>query len=343
MRVRTRSACAALAWGIVLLLTVTTAGPLGSSRPAQANTRIASITSTTSTTTTQFTLTGSVTATRAAAGPGTYVVQPGDTLSGIAAAAGVPGGWPALYAANRRAIGPDPGLIRPGTALALPGRAAPVRWTVGSGETLSGIAAAAGVPGGWPALYAANRRAIGPDPDAIRAGTVLAIPHPAPPAARPGPAPAGAPAPARPSASARPPAPASARASAPAPAQAPPASRPERPRPSPAPAAGGLPRWLQIVLIAAGLLIATAFLTEPALAVARRRRPAPAASGAGIVLADYERLVVTHSRHDGTVYVLRPPDADPHAILLAARLVLAQDRYEALAGHLGVPAHWPRE
>jgi hypothetical protein len=58
---------------------------------------------------------------------------------------------------------------------------------------------------------------------------------------------------------------------------------------------------------------------------------------------DYERLVVTHSRQDGTVYVLRPPDADPEAILLAARLVLAQDRYEELAGHLGVPAHWPTE
>jgi hypothetical protein len=98
------------------------------------------------------------------------------------------------------------------------------------------------------------------------------------------------------------------------------------------------------VLAAAGLLIATAFLTEPALAVARRRRAArPADDDPRIVLADYERLVVTHSRHDGTVYVLRPPDADPQAILLAARLVLAQDRYEELAGHLGVPAHWPRE
>jgi hypothetical protein len=106
----------------------------------------------------------------------------------------------------------------------------------------------------------------------------------------------------------------------------------------------GLPRWLEIVLAAAGLLIATAFLTEPALAIARRRRAArPAAADGHIVLADYERLVVTHSRHDGTVYVLRPPDADPQAILLAARLVLAQDRYEQLAGHLGVPAHWPRE
>jgi hypothetical protein len=41
--------------------------------------------------------------------------------------------------------------------------------------------------------------------------------------------------------------------------------------------------------------------------------------------------------------VLRPPGADPQAILLAARLVLAQDRYEELAGQLGVPAHWPRE
>ena len=99
-------------------------------------------------------------------------------------------------------------------------------------------------------------------------------------------------------------------------------------------------------MAAAGLLIATAFLTEPALAIARRRRaarPPDDADDPRIVLADYERLVVTHSRHDGTVYVLRPPDADPQAILLAARLVLAQDRYEELAGHLGVPAHWPAE
>ena len=59
--------------------------------------------------------------------------------------------------------------------------------------------------------------------------------------------------------------------------------------------------------------------------------------------ADYDRLVVTHSGTDGTICVLRPPGADPQAILLAARLVLAQDCYEELAGHLGVPAHWPRE
>ena len=106
----------------------------------------------------------------------------------------------------------------------------------------------------------------------------------------------------------------------------------------------GLPRWLEIVLVAAGLLIGTAFLTEPTLAIARRRRAThPGPAGARIVLADYDRLVVTHCGTDGTVCVLRPPGADPQAILLAARLVLAQDRYEELAGQLGVPAHWPRE
>jgi hypothetical protein len=96
--------------------------------------------------------------------------------------------------------------------------------------------------------------------------------------------------------------------------------------------------------VAAGLLIGTAFLTEPTLAIARRRRAARSgAAPTRIVLADYDRLVVTHSRTDGTVCVLRPPGADPRAILLAARLVLAQDRYEELAFQLGVPAHWPRE
>ena len=74
MRVRTWSACVALAWGIVLLLTVMAVGSSGPFRPAQANTRIASITSNTSTKTTittQATLTSSVTSTltSAPAGP----------------------------------------------------------------------------------------------------------------------------------------------------------------------------------------------------------------------------------------------------------------------------------
>jgi LysM repeat protein len=370
MRVRTWSACVALAWGILLLITA--AGPIGSLRPAQANTRIASSTSTTSTTI-QVTLTSSVTSTltsapgahpeaavadaiarpiarprarastSARAGAGSYVVQPGDTLSGIASTHAIPGGWPAVYAANRGVIGPDPGLIRPGTVLALPGGGAATRYTVGAGDTLSGIAAALGTPGGWPALYAANRQAIGPDPDAIRAGTVLAIPHSAPTPLPP--SPASHPAPSA-SHAVRP---ASTPTKAPAPAPSGGRQQPQsahRPARATPPATAGLPRWLLVVLVAAGLLIATAFLTEPVLAIPRRRRaarPAAAADEARIVLADYERLVVTHSRQDGTVYVLRPPGADPHTILLAARLVLAQDRYEDLAGHLGVPAHWSRE
>jgi LysM repeat protein len=358
----------ALAWGILLI--VTAVGSTGPFRlhPAQANTRIASSTSNTSTTTIQITLTSSVTHTptntrTSSADASTYAVQPGDTLSGIASAFGTPGGWPALYAANRQIIGPDPGLIRPGTVLVLSGRASPTRYRVGVGDTLSGIASALGTAGGWPALYAANRQMIGPDPDAIRTGTVLVIPHaaspashpatPASPASHPASTPTRTPASGPPSVPATAPAvgPASASAQPPAQASAPASALPSRPtsgqrhpRSAPTLDVGGLPRWLEIVLVAAGLLIATAFLTEPVLAIARRRRAArPAAAEANIVLADYERLVVTHSRQDGTVYVLRPPDADPQAILLAARLVLGQDRYEALAGHLGVPAHWPRE
>jgi hypothetical protein len=111
------------------------------------------------------------------------------------------------------------------------------------------------------------------------------------------------------------------------------------------------------VLLVAGVLIGTAFLAEPALAIARRRRqdarraarpaagPAacPPAEEPRILLADYDRLVVTSTGPDGTVCVLRPPGADPAMILLAARLVLAQDRYEELAGHLGMPAPRQRE
>jgi LysM repeat protein len=363
MRVRTWSACVVLAWGILLIMTA--AGSTGPLRPAQANTRIAS---STSNTTIQVTLTSSVThplasapagrpqaaaiahqAAHARAGTGSYVVQPGDTLSGIASAVGTHGGWPALYAANREVIGPDPGLIRPGTVLTLPGGGAAARYTVGAGETLSGIAAALGIADGWPELYAANRQAIGPDPDAIRAGTVLAIPHPASSPLPRSPAASHPPPPAPPATR-----PASTLTRAPASAEPPttpaPSGSHQQPRQAhraaqaKPTATAGLPRWLEIVLVAAGLLIATAFLTEPTLAIARRRRAArPAAADAHIVLADYERLVVTHSREDGTVYVLRPPGADPRAILLAARLVLAQDRYEELAGHLGIPAHWPRE
>src|SRR5213082_632021 len=145
----------------------------GSVSPAPANIRTAS-------STTQVTLASTLSV---AAAPKTvarpvsgYAVRPGDTLSGIAARFAVRGGWPALYAANRPRVGPDPDVIRPGTVLALPGRRAPARYTVVSGDTLAGIAAALAVRGGWPALYAANRPLIGSDPNVIRPGTVLVLP-----------------------------------------------------------------------------------------------------------------------------------------------------------------------
>ena len=119
-----------------------------------------------------------------------------------------------------------------------------------------------------------------------------------------------------------------------------------------------MPRWLKTVLAAAGLLIGVAFLTEPVLVLRRRRRQAAArlraaAAGAGagsgrlaagkarVVLADYDRVVVTCRPGDDTVYVLRPPGEDPRAILRAARLVLPEDLYRELAEHLGLPASWP--
>ena len=125
---------------------------------------------------------------------------------------------------------------------------------------------------------------------------------------------------------------------------------------------GGMPQWLEDVLLAVGLLAATAFAAEPAVALARRRRAARpalpgtlralgrmrrrargAAARAKIILSSYDRLIVTYSADDHTVYVFTPPGEDPRAVLRAARLVLPEDTYEDLAGHLGVPSGWPRE
>ncbi|MFE7353649.1 transglycosylase family protein [Streptomyces sp. NPDC057543] len=55
----------------------------------------------------------------ASAADGTYTVRPGDNLWAIADAQKVPGGWPALYEANKGAVGSDPDLILPGQSLDL--------------------------------------------------------------------------------------------------------------------------------------------------------------------------------------------------------------------------------
>jgi LysM repeat protein len=303
-----------------------------------------------------------------------YVVRPGDTLSGIAAALDVRGGWQALYETNRPVIGADPDVIHPGTVLVLPGRATPARYTIQAGDSLSGIAAALGVRGGWQALYAPNRKVIGPDPDVIHPGTVLVLPG----------------GPGRPVTAPSSPRPAGHHQAHPVPS----ATHAVRPHPAPsarttAPAPAGMPQWLRIMLLAAGLLIGAAFLAELVLAIARRRRrpmnvqpenaqpenvqpenvqpenaqsenvqpenampesampetvsPSPPRSCRRFVLADYDRLVVTHNQADDMVCVLRPPGEDPRAILRVARLVLPEDRYEELAEQLGVPASWPME
>ena len=235
----------------------------------------------------------------------------------------------------------------------------PVRYTVAAGDTLTGIAAALSVRGGWPALYAANQRRIGPDPEAIRPGTVLAIPQRAPPS---------------------PPRPAPAPRQHETPPPSAPAGSGHRPGPTGKAAPGaGMPPWLKILLLAAGLLIAVTFLAELGRAARRRRQaaiaaavqrrkaqpgqgpalpppgpqlahpgpapapPPPCAGKAPIVLADHDRLVVTRSISDDTVCVLRPPGADPREILRVARLVLPEDPYGELADELGLPAGLPME
>ncbi|OEJ54527.1 transglycosylase family protein [Streptomyces agglomeratus] len=52
----------------------------------------------------------------------TYTVAGGDTLSTIADAEDVRGGWQRLYAANREVVGGDPDLIIPGQRLSLDGK-----------------------------------------------------------------------------------------------------------------------------------------------------------------------------------------------------------------------------
>ena len=72
-------------------------------------------------------------------------------------------------------------------------------------------------------------------------------------------------------------------------------------------------------------------------------RGRPGAGRAHIVLADYDRLVVTRNMRDETVYVLRPPGEDPRTILRVARLVLPEGSYGELAKQLGMPAIGPVE
>jgi LysM repeat protein len=370
-------ACAVLAWTI-LPAGVATAGHGRPGHPVQVSTR---------TTIISFTSARAVTAPdpahRGPATARTYVVQRGDTLFAIAARLGVPGGWAALYTANRSRIGPDPSTLDTGTVLDLPGAAAPVQYTVADGDTLSGIAAQFAVPGGWPALYAANRAEIGPDPGRIRAGLRLTLPVPAASPASSGSASSG-------------PAPAS---------TVPVGSAPKRPQPrtgvaspvpsstAPAPSSRrtahqahssliarlGILSWLEIIILAVGLAALIVLFAEPFLGRRRRGLAVPAAgpyqvrqppgqpgqphqansvpeapvmsppahpgriNPSRILIADHERLIITRDKEDDTICVLRPPGEDPAVILRVARLVLPEGSYGTLAERLGVSPSWPMD
>ncbi|MFE7138062.1 transglycosylase family protein [Streptomyces sp. NPDC057644] len=87
-----------------------------------------------------------------------YTVSSGDSLSGIASAQRVRGGWQGLYAANRTVVGDDPNLIFPGQRLSLDGSRAP---KAGDG-TSSGKAA----PKPSPGADRADQRKAEPKKDA---------------------------------------------------------------------------------------------------------------------------------------------------------------------------------
>ncbi len=109
-----------------------------------------------------------------------YVVQPGDTLSGIATKLDFPGGWQALYALNRDVIGPNADRIKVGQRLRVTAGHAPPghleTYVVEPGDTLTGIAFKLHIEGGWQALYNANRDTIS-NPNRIRVGQLLRIPR----------------------------------------------------------------------------------------------------------------------------------------------------------------------
>ncbi|WP_272933075.1 transglycosylase family protein [Actinacidiphila reveromycinica] len=65
------------------------------------------------------------------------------------------------------------GHATPSTGRPASGTSATDGYRVGSGESLSGIAAAQHVAGGWHQLYEANRDLIGDDPNLIKPGQIL--------------------------------------------------------------------------------------------------------------------------------------------------------------------------
>lgn len=110
-----------------------------------------------------------------------YIVQAGDTLSGIAHRVYNNGSqpyWKAIYLLNQYEIGNDPNVIHPGEPLYIPPIVSPPDidsfYIVQAGDTLWGIAQQAGGEGSkWELIYSDNKNVIGNDPNLILPGQIL--------------------------------------------------------------------------------------------------------------------------------------------------------------------------
>ncbi|GAB2945431.1 LysM peptidoglycan-binding domain-containing protein [Streptomyces heilongjiangensis] len=100
----TRAVIAAGTGGVALVLPLTAVGTASAAQPTQAAASAQS---------------AARTAPAVVPKSVTYTVVSGDTLSSIARKHGVGGGWQQLYKDNRKTVGDDPQLIRPGLKLKL--------------------------------------------------------------------------------------------------------------------------------------------------------------------------------------------------------------------------------
>jgi nucleoid-associated protein YgaU len=111
-----------------------------------------------------------------------YTVKPGDSPWLIAEQAYGDGAkWQWIYDHNKKVIGDNPDLIKPGQNLFIPHPDPIIRYanyTVQTGDTLQSIAERAYCDTKyWDIIWWANQRVIGLNPDDIKPGQDLFIPH----------------------------------------------------------------------------------------------------------------------------------------------------------------------
>lgn len=105
----------------------------------------------------------------------------GTRQGGALSSEGTPNGRPTIVVGTAAAVkpsaAPSPSLAVAPTVVAGASAEASSEYTVQPGDTLRTIAEQQyGDPTAWPRIYEANRDAIGPDPDALKAGTRLQLP-----------------------------------------------------------------------------------------------------------------------------------------------------------------------